>query len=314
MIRPRPHRGDVIAAGVVVLTTLVAVLQIRFDATWGAGVHLVYSALAAGLVVQMAVLAPMEGDAPRAYQSVLIVAGLLLVLATLASAADVLGADRPLTAAGTIVWVGSLLTALAWWFATRRNAAVATLIAAVTGGVVTLAFVKWVFDPSSLTTFRWLLVLLTIVYVLGSLTQRDHRRRHSVQLVNAGGLAVLALAGTFAVEVFFGALGAAFSGVRGGFEAGFGWELFVLASAWGLIAYAAVDREAGAAYLGVANLLAFVLLAAPAGKHDVSLIGWPLFFAVLSGTALWVGLRPAEELPPEPGTDAPTTPLNITRS
>jgi hypothetical protein len=255
------------------------------------------------------VLSPREGEAPRPYQSVLIVAGFALALATLLSLADVLGADEPLGSSGTIVWIGSLLAGLAAYFAVDRNSAIATLLAAVTGGVVVLAFVEWVFDPDSTSTFRWLLLLLTVVYGLAALGQRDRRRRHAVQLVNAAGLAVLALAATFAVAMLFSGFLRPF-GLDGDEGVGTGWELLVLASAFGLIAYAAVDRETGPAYLGVANLLAFVLLASPASEDGASLIGWPLLLAILAGAALWVGLRPTRPAPPEPGgPEAPTTPL-----
>lgn len=310
-IRPQPFRGDVIAAGVVVLATLVLVVQMRFDDEWEAGVHFVYAALAAGLVLAMAVLSPREGDAPRPYQSVLIVSGFALTLAALISLADALGADSGTLPSGTVVWIGLLLIALAAYFAIARNSSVATLLAGVTAVAVVLAFVDWVFDPDSASTFRWLMLFLTIGFVFAALGQRDRRRRHAVQLVNTAGLTVLVLAITFLVESVLGGILSFFSGGRG-FEAGVGtgWELFIVACALGLIAYAAVDRENGPAYLGVVNLLAFVVLAARADEDGASLIGWPLLFAVLAGIALWVGLRPTHPAPPEPaGPEAPTTPI-----
>lgn len=313
-LRPRPFRGDVIGAGVVVLAALVLVVRARFDGTWEPGAHLFYSALAAGLVLAMAVLSPREGDAPRPYQSVLVVAGFALAFVALLSLAEVLGADEPLSSAGTVVWVGALLAALAAFFARDRNSAVATLLAAVTGGVVVLAFVEWVFDPETTSTFRWLLALLTLAYAVGALSQRDRRRRHAVQLVNAAGLAVLALAASFAIANLLGAL-LPFGGEDDGDPVAWGWELFILACAFGLIAYAAVDRESGPAYLGVANLLAFLLLAAPPGEDGASLIGWPLLLAIAGGALLWIGLRPTSPAPPEPGgPEAPTTPLPTTPS
>ena len=48
MLRPLPHRGDVVAAGAVALAALVALLQVRFDDAWGKGVHFVYAAAGAG--------------------------------------------------------------------------------------------------------------------------------------------------------------------------------------------------------------------------------------------------------------------------
>lgn len=308
-IRPRPFRGDVIAAGVVALAALVLVVQVRFENEWSPGVHFVYAGLAAAFVLATAVLSPVEGEAPRAYQSVLIVAGYALALAALLSLADALGARDGAPGSGTIVWVGSLLVALAAYFATARNSSVGTLLAGVTGVVVVLALVDWVFDPDSTSTFRWVLAFLTIGFVLAALGQRDRRRRHAVQLVNVAGLTVLALALTFVVQSLLGGLLRLLGG-GGGDAVGSGWELFVLACAFGLIAYSAVDRENGPAYLGVLNLLAFVLIASPPGGDGASLIGWPLVLAVLAGIGLWIGLRPTHPAPPEPDRpEAPTTPI-----
>ena len=72
MLRPLPHRGDVVAAGAVALAALVALLQVRFDDAWGKGVHFVYAAAALAFVGTLALRAPREGDAPRAYQSALL--------------------------------------------------------------------------------------------------------------------------------------------------------------------------------------------------------------------------------------------------
>ena len=46
MLRPLPHRGDVVAAGAVALAALVALLQVRFDDAWGKGIHFAYAAAA----------------------------------------------------------------------------------------------------------------------------------------------------------------------------------------------------------------------------------------------------------------------------
>src|SRR5437763_181970 len=72
MLRPLPHRGDVVAAGAVALAALVALLQVRFDDAWGKGAHFVYAAAALAFVGTLALRAPREGDAPRAYQSALL--------------------------------------------------------------------------------------------------------------------------------------------------------------------------------------------------------------------------------------------------
>jgi hypothetical protein len=307
-IRPQPHRGDVIAAGVVVLTALVVLLNLRFASKWGIGVHLAYSAAAAAFVVALAVLSPREGDSPRPYQSILFVATFPLTLYALVNLADALGANEPLTAAGTIVWIGTLVGALMAAFALTRNSAISTLIAALLAGGVLLAFVQWVFEPDGVSTFRWLLAAEALGFAFVARAQRDRRRRHAVQMVNAAGVAVIALMITFAFESLFAILALAFADEEGGFAVAWGWELFVLLAAFALIGYAAVDREPGPGYLGALALLGYVVMAAAPGREGPSLIGWPLVLGALAGTALWVGLRPIRPLPPEPGSDAPLPP------
>jgi hypothetical protein len=182
-----------------------------------------------------------------------------------------------------------------------------TLLAAVTYGIVVLSFVDWVFHPSGMATFRWILLLLILGYAAGSLSQRGPRPRHGVQLVNAAGLAAVALGVSFVIEGIFGVIAEGFGGDAGR-GAATGWELFLLACGFGLVAYAAVDREAGPAYLGVAVLALFVWIGGRAQPHDASLIGWPIVLLLMAGAMLVVGLRPSRPLPPPPDAGAPPPP------
>jgi hypothetical protein len=119
-----------------------------------------------------------------------------------------------------------------------------------------------------------------------------------VQLVDAAGAAILALALTFA----------GFTVIGFGPEPGTatGWEIVVLAGAFGSIAYASVDKEPGPAAFGVAILAGFVLMADDA--HDPTLVGWPIALALMAAFLLVVGLRPTSPAPPEPGTGSGAEP------
>src|SRR4051812_4815157 len=133
--RPKPFRGDVIPAGVVVLTTLVWVVATRFDAAWGDGAHLTYGLVAWAFVTTLAVLAPMEGDAPRAYQSVLYVAAVALLPVVLDALANLLGAHRATGSAGAITWVLRALAGFALGVAARpHNAPCPPIRAPARGG------------------------------------------------------------------------------------------------------------------------------------------------------------------------------------
>ena len=169
-LRPEPHRGDQVAAGVVVLTTFIYVVEERFAHSWGAGIRFVIDALTLFAVGALAVQSPVEGERPRAYQSVLYIATFFLAAVTLRNLADILGADHPPQASGTVVWIALLLCVLCVWFATRRNSAVMTLLGAVSFAFAVEAFIDWVFNPHGLSTFRWILLLLVLAFTLASLS------------------------------------------------------------------------------------------------------------------------------------------------
>jgi hypothetical protein len=307
LLRPKPFRGDVVAAGVVVLATLVWTVEVRFADAWGAGAHLGYAAVAWAFVAAMAALAPMERDEPRAYQSVLYVASVALLGAVLINLADVLGADETVSADGTAFWVFSLLGLHAFAFAVRRNSAVCTLLGAVAGGIAVVSFVAWAFGASEAATFRWVLLGLFVVYGLAAIAQRDRRLRHGVALIDAAGFAMLAIAATFLQDlVVFGSIGDEGARVAG---AGWGWELLIVAAAFGLIAYSSVDRQPGPAYLGVANLIAFTLITSgDVSAAGATLLGWPLALALAAAVLLAIGLRPTTPAPPPPDIDEPEPP------
>lgn len=307
-LTPHPHRGDLIAAGAVPLTLGVLLVNVRLDATWGNGVLLVLTALACALVLGMGLLAPLEGERPRSYQQVLLFTGLLLGFVALLRFARLLGVDDPLGTAGSRLWIFLLVTVGAGWMARTRRSAFCALIAALAGIVTVLAFVDWAFSPAGPATMRWLLLVLAIGLVLAALARRDVQRRESVYLIDAAGVAILLLGLSF-VGALFRIL--TFVGAPGDLPGG-GWKLVLLGAGLGLVAYAGVDRESGPAYLGTLILLLFVGLAGTPGDAGASLWFWPLVLLVLGGTAVGVGLRPRQDLPPEPpgpGADPPTQPL-----
>ncbi len=311
-IRPHPHRGDVIAAGAVPLALAAVVIELRMR-QWSLGTRFVVVALIACLLLTMGLLAPPEGDTPRAYQSVLLLSGLLPLIVALQLLAEVLGAHRPPGAGGQVWTFGAeALTATA--IARRVNSAVCTLVAALAGAIAVQAFVSWVFQPQGIGTFRAMLVVLALAYAAGAVRLRDSRRRHAVQLINAAGLVTLVLALTFvATSLAASVLNRIGTRVPGGgvSDASFGWKLYLLAVGFGLVAYAAADHEPGPAYVGTALLIIFALLVGLTLSGRGSLVGWPLFLLVIGAAGLAIGLRPRRPLPPPPRDvpPAPTVPM-----
>jgi hypothetical protein len=301
-VRPAPERLDLVAAGAVPLAVALLMINVRFDGVWGRGVLLVVTLLAALAVFAPAMAALKEGEHPRPAHTALLVVGLTLVAVTIFRLAQVFGVDQPLQASGTLFWTAFLFAAIAavpgWgWL----NSPVSALIEVLAGGLALEAFVDWVFDPDSLTTFRWILLLLIFIYVGGHVRARDERPRHAVQLVNAAGVAALVL-----ILSYLGGLTPLASGGRSSTW----WELVVVLAGLGLGAYAVWERERGPGYLGFVVLLAFAIVAGVRDPGGASLVGWPLLLLLVCGGILALGLRPRRPPPPVPAPpEAETRPL-----
>jgi hypothetical protein len=227
---------------------------------------------------------------------VLLVSGLLLLAVALLRLADALGADLSGgPSSETVLWTGLAEAVVAGWVAAFRRSAVAALISALAAGIAVLAAVDWLFDPGSFTAARWILLVLAIVLVIASLGLRAGSPRHAELLVDAAALAILTIAMQALMVALLGPV-VPFATVPADPLPGF-WELVVLAAGCGLVAYGAVDRSPGPAWLGVANLLAFVALAGQGGE---TLRWWPATLIVLGIATMAAGLRPRAPLPPEP--------------
>lgn len=303
LLRPKPFRGDQVAAGAVVLTVLVALLEVRFAGEWGAGVHLAYAGAALALVLGMAAAAPAEDGGPPAWHSTLYVAGFLLAIATLVNLADVLGSDG---GAGSVVWTGAALTALGAWISRGRDSASGTLLGALAGVVTTLALLDFAFSPDDPGPYRWLLLADALGLALMALWQRIRGPAHGVQLLNAVGVVLLTIAATFAVDVVVGLIASSFFGSAGrgaGFAPGAGWTLLVLAGGIGILSAGAADDERGNVIVGTTLLVVFVAMAS---RGDLR--WWPLVLAGAAAALLTVGLRPSTPVPDEPPPGAGTAP------
>jgi hypothetical protein len=306
LLRPPAHRGPLIAAGAVLFTVGIALEEQRLDEVLPNGIHVLILAAAAGLILGLGLQAQLEGGRPAAYQSVLLVSGLLVLAGTLLELSHLLGADfEDNFPAGAFVWTSLLLCGAALYPALRRNSAICGMIAGIAFGVAILAAANWIFGADSQTVYRWLLLVLALAFVLASLALRGRDPRHAELMVITAGLATLSIALVASLGALFGVF-SGFGGTDEGFLPGF-WEFIVLGAGCGLIAYGAVDHVPGAAWLGLAHLLAF-LAAASAGADD-TLLWWPLILLLLGGGVMAAGLRPRRPLPPEPAGYSVERPL-----
>jgi hypothetical protein len=298
LLRPPPHRGPLIAAGAVVLAVGLGAAELRLSAdTLAPFWHLLIFATAAGVIFALGLQAPNEGGRPPAYQSVLLVTGLVLLFPALLRLADVLGAElTPGFPAGELTWTSVVEAGAALYAALFRRSSICLLLAAIAFGVALLSGWEWIFHTGTFTASRWLLLVLSLALVLVALGLRAGWSRQSELLIDAAGLAILTI-GIQAIVSFLVRSLSLFNQPTGPLLPGF-WELVVLAAGCGLVAYGALDRSPGPAWLGVANLAVFVLAAGT--FSDETLYWWPLLLIVLGAAALAAGLRPRQPLPPEP--------------
>ena len=131
---------------------------------------------------------------------------------------------------------------------------------------------------------RWVFLAYAGGLLFASLALREPARRHAEVLCDAGGLAVAAIA----IQPYS-------TGIPTPDLSAF-WELVLLAAGLGLVAFGALDRSPGPAYVGVLNLILFIVSAA----SGTTLLVWPLFLLVGGVIMVAAGLRPRRPLPPEP--------------
>jgi hypothetical protein len=294
------------ALGAVLLATAVLMLETRFEEPWGAGVHLAVAGAAFVLLFVLGTRQRHPGG-PPVQQSIVLIAALAVLVAAVTrlgdSVADEL--DNPLT----IAWMAMLFAAVAGFTAFRYGSAVCTLFAAIGIGVAVMAVVAEGNDNLDFEDFRLWPSLMAGAFGAGAVALRSiGLPRHSVQLVNAAGLALLVVALSFLLEVFFGG----FNGgdVEGpGFPTDSGWELVLLIGSFWILGYGALRREPGPGWLGAIVLtLGAGVAATPKDPDDATIVGWPLAMIVLAGGVLALGARDRAagppERPPPPGPPA----------
>jgi hypothetical protein len=294
-VRSDDERGPLLAAAAIVLAVTVYTLVTRFDDDWGTGVQLLVTGAAALAVLAVAIPVDVrEGAVPPAWLSALYAAGFALTLGALILLADVLGANGDDPGSGTVTWVSLVLVAAWGYLAVRRNSGISAFLAALAAVTAVVAFVDWVFDPESASTFRYVLTACIVALAAGAVALRDARLDYATALADAAGIAALALAVTFLGDLFLGAIfGAEDEGATDG--PAWGWELVLLLTGAALCAFAALHRVAGPGWIGAVVLVVFVLMASEA--EDPSLVGWPLVLVLALGLLIAALLRPRDQGP-----------------
>jgi hypothetical protein len=234
-------------------------------------------------------------DGVERWRATLLVLGVLLAPLALEQLRETLGLSEGSSFWHFAVFAGT--AAMAAYAAFVIGAAYHAFLAGVAGIVAWLFLWDWIASPA-VSGFRLLLVFLGVAYLGAALALRASNQPQGDELVTAAGIVGLLVGFIGVAEATARALlGAVFSLPGGGQGQSFFWNLVLLLVSLSLVAYAAMARVRGPAYVGFIGLLAFTgllgveLTDLAEGKlPDGAFVGWPLALLLLGGAALGAGV------------------------
>jgi hypothetical protein len=294
------------------------ILFARKTDDWAAFPLLLVVAIPCVVVFGLGAMAALATGAVGRWHAVLMVTGVLLSVLMFGQLWDVVGVDTEAPGFGFLLF--GCVTALAAFGSFRVGAAYHAFLAALAGIATWLFFFEMILDDPGAGAFRWLLLVLCLVYAAIGFALMERDAPQAPELVTAAGIAGV-LVGTIGIFAESGnAIGALIFGgaPEGGEGQSFVWDLFLLLFSMGLVAYGAAAHARGPAYVGFFGLLAFAILqgaevnALVEGEEpDHSFAGWPLILLLIGAAALAAGMlmrKPppagagvvAEPSPPEP--------------
>jgi hypothetical protein len=319
-IQPDP-RGDWLRMlGGVLFALGAAILFARKGDEWAAFPLLIVVGVPCVVVFALGALGALAAGEVARWHAVLMVTGVLLSVLAFGQLWDTLGVNTNSSGFGFLIF--ACVTGLAAFASFGVGAAYQALLAALAGIAAWLLFFDMILDEPGATAFRWLLLVLCLVYAAVAFALRDREAPQAPEFVTAAGIAgvsvgligVLAGAGEAFGGLFFGA-----APVEGEGQSVI-WDLWLLLIALGLVAYGAVVHARGPAYVGFIGLLAFALLQGAevnalleGDEPDSSFVGWPLILILIGAAAVAAGAagrrpppagvrEPAGTPPPEPET------------
>jgi hypothetical protein len=235
------------------------------------------------------------GDLER-WRATLMVVGVLLAPVAFAQLRDTLGLSDESSFWTFAIFAGT--AAMAAYASFVVGAAYQALLAALAGIVAWLSLWDWILSDPGINAFRVLLIVLGVGYVAWAAGLRGADAPQAPEIVTAAGI----------VGVTVGVIGVAEAGIETLLRSAFGglpgegegqsffWDLWLLIVSLALVAYAALARARGPAYVGFIGLLLFSVLVGvevssvvEGESPDGKLIGWPLVLLIVGGGALALG-------------------------
>jgi hypothetical protein len=314
-------RGDWLRMlGGVLFALGATVLFARKSDDWAAFPLLIVVAVPCVVVFGLGAMTALGTGEVARWHAVLMVAGVLLSLLVFGQLWDVVGVNTDSSGFGFLIFV--CVAGLAAFASFGVGAAYQALLAALAGIAAWLFLFDMILDEPGVTTFRWLLLVLCLVYAGSAFALRERDAPQAPEFVTAAGIAAV-LVGVIGVLAQAGeALGPLIFGASPGEGEGqsFVWDVWLLLISLGLVAYGAVVHARGPAYVGFLGLLAFAILQGAevnalleGDEPDSSFLGWPLILLLIGAAGLAAGAIgrrpppagarvPAGTPPPEPET------------
>jgi hypothetical protein len=320
-IRPDP-RGDWLRmlGGVLFAVGAVVLFARKGSDDWAAFPLLLVVAVPCVVVFGLGAMGALATGEVARWHAVLMVTGVALSVLAFGQLWDTVGVDTDSPGFGFLIFI--CVAALAAFASFGVGAAYQALLAALAGIAAWLFFFDMILDEPGVNAFRWLLLVLCLIYAAVAFALRERDAPQAPEFVTAAGVAgiTVGLIGVIAgAGGVFGAL--LFGGAPSDGEGqSVVWDIWLLLFSLGLVAYGAVVHARGPAYVGFVGVLAFALLQGfevnarlEGDEPDFSFVGWPLILLLVGAAGLAAGAAgrrpppagarvPAGPTPPEPET------------
>lgn len=254
------------------------------------------------------------------WQSALLVTAVLLSVLFFSRLMETIGLDTDKDIVNFLVF--ALIAGVAAYAAFALGAAYQALLAALAGIGAWLSLWSALLGEPSVTTQRWLLLVLAAGYLAVAVSLHGAGARQAPELVTAAGIVAVAagLVGLLvgAVASLGGLFGSGSTGAGNGGQ-GFFWDLFLLVVSLVLVLYGTWGHARGPAYVGAVGLLAFAIVQGTElnalleqESSDQAVVGWPLALLLIGAAALAAGLF--ARTPPTAGAGVPAEPAPLAPS
>lgn len=286
-LRAVPEGDLSIAVGAVALTSAAAVAFDRMQGPWAAFPLFLLLAIPAAVLLALGLAFAVGGGqigtgadgrlAP--WQTACLLTGIPLLVASVIQLLVVFGNDDPGTGTATFIFalagIGTLILRL------RCESPGLTLLAGLFFGVGFLTATDWADSSAQVATYRDVLLIEGILFLLAARQTWDLRRADANVLVGLSGV-------SFISGAVLGNIGnpAALFFSEGEVHSGDGWELVLIVVSIGLLAYAAWQRNVGIGFIGVVGAFIFFGFA----DTDGDLAGWPILLALAAAGCIYWSL------------------------